>query len=128
MAIRLISTFASGREVDIAPKGRLSKGDKAYVRSDLRNAVAQFGKKKGALVGRDDAIFTITSPPTAHLKVAAKLPGGTIRSQGQMRLAQHSVVLRVVGGTGRFAGVRGTMDAKDLGGGRTLNVYRLQLP
>lgn len=128
LTIRLISTFVSGREVDRAPKGRLSKGDTAYVRSVLRNAVPQLGRPKGAVVGRDDAVFTVLTPPTALLKVQVKLPGGTLQVQGRVRLTQQSAVLAVVGGTERFASARGTSEVRDLSDGRSLNVYRLLLP
>jgi len=38
--------------------------------------------------------------------------------------------LRVIGGTGRFAGARGVVEVRllDLRSRRALNVYRLQLP
>jgi hypothetical protein len=127
MTIRLISTPGRTVERDRLPKG-LSKGDTLTGTSILRNAIAQFGKTKGAVVGSDSYVFTITTPPQALIKVQVKLPGGTLRVQGRASVAKASIAIPVVGGTGTFAGARGTSEASGLSGGRSLNVYRLRLP
>ena len=64
MTIRLLGTAAgSGYLVDHAPKGYPNKGDVVRATSTMRNAVAQFGRPKGAVVGRDVSITTIVIPP-----------------------------------------------------------------
>jgi hypothetical protein len=133
LTIRLIST--PGREVlrDLPPKGLkrgiFSKGDSFTGTSILRNASAQFGKPKGAVVGTDTYNITITTPPVALFKVQVKLPGGTLRIYGRDSLKSPSpIAVPVVSGTGAFAGARGTALASGLSGGRELNVYRLRLP
>src|SRR5262245_46520715 len=83
--ISLISTTVGARVLrDTAPKGTANTGDKIWDKSRLRNAVAQFGRPKGALVGSDVAVNTILSIEPARAKVAgtATLPGGKIRLEG----------------------------------------------
>lgn len=126
MTIRVTSTIAGTRAVDVAPKGT-SRGDRLHVKSILRNAVAQFGKKKGAVVGSDQAVFTLLTPTSASLTVVVKIPDGTLRVQGQVSPSTTSGRLRVVGGTGSFAGARGSCEVRDLPD-HSLNVYRLTLP
>jgi Dirigent-like protein len=130
MTIRLIST-TSALEVltDRAPKNVLSSGDVVRAKSILRNAAAQFGRPKGAIVGMDVGIVTLTSATAGDLRVTAALPGGTIRSRGRDEVA-NSESLRITGGTGTFAGARGVCEVRTLNVrlGRALNVYRLQLP
>ncbi len=133
VTIRLIVTPADSRYlVDRAPKGFPNEGDVLRERSTLRNAVAQFGRPKGAIVGSDAWITTIVIPPfrKADVKATTTLPGGTIRAHGAVTAAQTTGTFRVVGGTGRYANVRGTISSRNLNanGSRGLSVYRLQLP
>jgi len=66
LTIRLIGTAATSRYlVDRAPKGYPNKGDVVRETSTLRNAVAQFARPKGAIVGRDVWITTIVIPHSA---------------------------------------------------------------
>jgi hypothetical protein len=128
--IRLVATNGTVRVlVDRAPKGKPSKGDVVQERTTLSNAVPQFGRKKGAVVGSDIVNHTLTAvgpPPKVSLKLTAKLPGGTIRATG----SGVSPTIKVVGGTGAFANARGTLEVRDHNGPRpgVLNTYRLQLP
>lgn len=128
--IRLVSTNGTMKVlVDKAPKGQPSKGDILQEKTTLRNAVAQFGKAKGAVVGSDAGIYTFLSPTVVNMKVTVKLPGGTLR--GTARIEGNTLpVLKVVGGTGAFAGARGTGQIKKAPAGvnGVLNTYRLQLP
>jgi hypothetical protein len=129
MTIRLTSTASGGTRVtDAAPRGP-SRGDKLRVRSVLRNAVAQFGKPKGAVVGSDQMVVTLLTPTSASATVAVKLPGGTMRLRGRLRLDTTSgpTSLPVVGGTGRFAGAKGRCVVRDQPAFST-NVYHLTLP
>ena len=62
MTIRLVSTetyskvFTDRRPINQASKGRCDSGG-----LDARNAVAQFSRPKGAVVGDDTVVFTIRS-------------------------------------------------------------------
>jgi hypothetical protein len=133
MTIRLIVTSVDSRFlIDRAPKGYPNKGDVVRERSTLRNAVAQFGRPKGAIVGSDTWIITVVIPPfgKAEVKATTTLPGGTIRAMGAVTAAQTAGTFRVVGGTGEYANARGTISLRNLNanGSRGLSVYRLQLP
>jgi len=130
MTIRLLSITTSYKFlVDKAPKGEAGIGDVIWAKSTLKNSVAQFGKPRGAVVGSDVATLTVTSPTSGDMKVQAKLPGGTLRSAGRIG-ESRAPVIRVTGGTGAFAGARGTVEVISLNaaGDRTINVYRLRLP
>jgi hypothetical protein len=126
--IQVVSKTVSSKLVlDRAPKG-LSMGDRVSAKSRLRNAVSQFGRPKNALVGYDVAVFTFISAARVRVKVTATLPGGTIRSAGTV--TDLNQTLPVVGGTGNFAGARGTSEVRSLApsGDPALNIYRLRLP
>jgi len=129
---RLISSPGRTTVRDVPPKGLangvLSRGDTISGTSILRNAVAQLGRAKGAVVGSDAYTLTVTTPPKVLLSVNAKLPHGTIRAEGRSDLMAAKFSIPVVGGTGLYAGARGTAESIDLAGNRTLNVYRLRLP
>ena len=131
--IRLVATDATVRVlVDRAPKGTPSKGDVVQERTTLRNAVRQFGRAKGAVVGSDIGNHTINSvgpPVRVSLKLTAKLPGGTLRGTATST-GSGNPIIRVVGGTGAFANARGTLEVRDHNGPKpgVLNVYRLRLP
>jgi len=130
MTIRLTSTTTAPEVVrDREPRNVLSAGDVLRARSTLRNAVAQFGRPKGAVVGGDVGVVTMVAPAEGNTKVTATLPGGTIRSSGKDTGGVNQP-LGVTGGTGKFAGVRGLVEVRllDLRTRRALNVYRLQLP
>jgi hypothetical protein len=130
MTIRVTSTTTALEVVkDRAPTNVLSAGDVIRARSTLRNAAAQFGRPKGAVVGRDVGVVTLVSSTEGNVKVTTSLPGGTIRSSGKDTPVPNQS-LRVIGGTGTFAGARGVLEVRtlDLRSRRALNVYRLQLP
>jgi hypothetical protein len=124
--IRLVSITTSESSVDVPPR-KASTGDRALSTSRLLNARAQFGKPKGAVVGSDHSTMTLTSATSAHLKVVAKLPGGTITVSGRlMAAADGAVSIPVVTGTGLFAGARGLLTILVPTGPKTVvNIYRL---
>jgi hypothetical protein len=129
--IRLVSV-ATGLQVrvDKPPTQELSRGDVVRITSVLRNEVAQFGRPKGAAVGRDVGTLTIVSATRADVAGTATLPGGTIRFAGRSTVSSPRETIAVIGGTGTFAGARGTLEVTSLGTGgtRARNVYRLRLP
>ena len=133
MTIRLFSTATYERVVvDRPPTQQMSKGDVLVVESTLRNAIAQFGRPKGVVVGFDSVLVTIRSPTDADVTVASKLPGGDLRARGRTRLGGKQTY-PVTGGTGTFAEARGTGESIALtnrwgSGSRLLKVYRLRLP
>ena len=135
--IRLISHTVSKKTLrDSPPKNEVNVGDKTWSKSILRNAVAQYGRRKGAVVGSDVGIITVTScsctgtvkSARGRVKITATLPGGTLRVAGTVTASFEGAP--VVGGTGDFAGARGTLEVRSLepDGDPALNVYRLRLP
>ena len=130
MTIRLTSATTAVEVLrDREPTNVVSAGDVLRARSTLRNAVAQFGRPKGAVVGRDVGVVTMVAAAEGNVKVIATLPGGTIRLSGR-DTAVPNESLRVTGGTGKFAGALGVVAVRllDVRIRRALNVYRLQLP
>src|SRR5262245_39903645 len=129
MTIRLVSTTTYVKVItDRPPARQVNKGDVLVVESTLRNAVAQFGRRRGAAVGFDTVIFTMRSRRETDVIVASKLPGGELRAAGRTRLGGKQTY-SVTGGTGRFANARGTgaSIALAVNGDRRLKLYRLQL-
>jgi hypothetical protein len=132
MTIRLISTATDGGWLhDGEPQGDLNKGEVFWIKSTLRNAIPQFNRPKGAIVGSDVTTIKVvsTSPAIDDATLVTKLPAGTLRGAGRVRETKTQV-MPVTGGTGKFAGARGTLESTslDANGDRSLNVYRLRLP
>jgi hypothetical protein len=133
MTIRLLSTETYSEVLtDRAPTRQLSKGDVLVVGSTLRNAVAQLGRPKGAVVGEDAVIFTIRSRAEADVIVKSYLLGGWLRGAGRTQLGGKQRY-SVTGGGGRFAKARGTGESIPLAnrwgsGSHRLKLYRFQLP
>ncbi len=125
--IRVTSVTIKMSSHDIAPKGT-SRGDTVTSTDRLLNAAAQFGRKKGSVVGADAGTLTFTSPHTATFSGRTRLPGGTLILAGPVYTTQGgSIVIPVAGGTGSFANVRGTLTIAP-GNRRVLNTYRLIRP
>jgi hypothetical protein len=123
--IKVTATQISGTRQQRPPAG--FAGDVVVASDRLRNAVAQFGKPKGAVVGRDRYRLVFATAYTGTASVTATLPDGTIRCRGPYDLRRPSVTLRAVGGTKAYAGATGTCEARS-SGRTTLNVYRLRVP
>jgi hypothetical protein len=130
--IRVVSKVVDVRLlVNRPPKDFGDVGDKLQVKNRLRNAVAQFGRPRGALVGSDVQTVTVNSvtPTRVRMTVAVTLPGGTLRVAATLT-SNRQALLPVVGGSGDFAGARGTSDVIPINGvaNSALNIYRLRLP
>jgi hypothetical protein len=125
--IELTSITVSLHRHDVAPKG-YSKGDTVVGRDRLLNAKAQFGKKKGVVVGHDSSVTTFTSAHTATIRGTVTLPGGTLILRGEViGLSNGGLTAPVVGGTGTYAHAHGTVTV-GAGTKRVLNTYLLILP
>jgi hypothetical protein len=129
LVIKLLS-ISSGTTHDLAPKGP-SVGDWETEHSILYNAAPQFDRPVGAKVGSDSGKTVITGlPASAVVHGITRLPGGTLIVSGHPRFINGGELNPVTGGTGRFAGARGTGFAINLApprGGRqkAINVYRI---
>jgi hypothetical protein len=124
MVITVKSVTSSVGADDKPPKG-YSKGDHYLIRDRLLNVAKQFGKPAGAVVGRDQGVWTLTSAKAGPVVGFATLPGGTIRFQGVLEAAGVSARFKVTGGTGTYAHAVGVLV---IGPGNTpLNTYRITL-
>jgi hypothetical protein len=120
--IRVTSVTISMLGHDVKPKGP-SAGDSVTYRDRLLNAAAQFGKKRGAVVGSDRGKLTYLTAHTATFTGRVMLPGGTLRLSGAVySTPAGGLLVPIVGGTGRYADARGTLT---VGSGRdhVLNTY-----
>jgi hypothetical protein len=118
----------SSRSFDKPPKGP-SAGDRSVDATKLLNAVPQFGKPAGAVVGHDRGTATLLSPTSAKAHGVAYLPGGTLTFDGRVKLDRRrgGFTVPVTRGTGAFAGARGTLWVVRVPNPvRTLNVYSLR--
>jgi hypothetical protein len=126
LTIAVTSVVISSRQTDVVPKGT-SKGDTIAMRDRLVNAKAQFGKKKGAVVGSDHGTMTFTGAHTARFSGTAVLPGGTLRLDGKVVPVTNGLVIPIIAGTGRFAKAKGFVVVGH--GDKTApNTYVLTLP
>jgi hypothetical protein len=127
MTIKVVSVLNGYGQTDVEPKG-LSAGDRIKMTDRLYNAVPQFGKAKGALVGSDSAtLTTLNGAQTAAFRGVARIPGGTVAVRGVVTLAGQGST-NVVGGTGRFAKATGRVAVGPASkSGRALNLFYLTL-
>jgi hypothetical protein len=128
--ISVVSVTTLVKTHDVPPKGA-SPGDTTTTADKLLNAVAQFGKKKGAVVGSDRATIKIVSKTEETIDGVATFPGGTLVIRGRLASGpNNTVVAPVPSGTGRFAGLHGTLVIASIGKSAelALNVYRLVGP
>jgi Dirigent-like protein len=127
VTIKVMSVQSSSNPVDKPPHGA-SKGDSVASTDRLLNAVAQFGKKKGAIVGSDSGTMTLTSAHTASFKGSATLPGGTLTIKGKVvAMVQNILRIPITAGTGKYQGAHGYLLIGP-GSKRAENVYVLVLP
>jgi hypothetical protein len=128
--IRLISNFHhADLVVDRTPQGEAGTGDVLVSVNRLRNATGQFGRPKGALVGRSRGRFTFVSGTQMRVDGWTTLPGGQLHVCGlASALGAQVLTMRVVGGSGAFARARGIVTVTPYPTtARTLVVYRVRL-
>jgi hypothetical protein len=125
--IRVISVATAVKTHDAPPKGP-SKGDYVVIDDKLTNQVAQFGKKKGALVGTDHAVERNIGSNRVVVDGIARLPGGTIHFKGELKIDSKGIAaVKVVGGTGDYQAAKGAVAIKNLtkDGKTAVNVYSI---
>ena len=92
--------------------------------SSLRLTAA---KAPNATMGSMRYSFTMLTPATAAVDTITTLRDGTIRATGvKVAIAKPALTVTITGGTGRYAGARGTLTFGPMTTQR--NVYRLTLP
>ena len=73
------------------------------------------------------AAFTPSCTETADFATTSTLPGGTVVANGsRISIAQSTITIPVVGGTGRYKGVTGTISISPSSTKRS--VFTLRLP
>lgn len=122
-----VRSVLTGRSVeDVAPKNAFGKGDAVVMTDALSNVLPQFGKPKGARIGVDVARVTFVREGVSRIVGLTTFPDGTVRIEGT--LTPSGARVRVVGGTGRYAGATGTVAVRDLPQeGQAVNVYTIRL-
>ena len=101
---------------DVAPKGR-SVGDTWVYSAAVTRAGAPFGRYEGVDVGVDGKIQGFVRTAMLLLSdgtIAVQGGGGNVGASGWKPGATENDDLAVVGGTGAYAGVRGTLRAVEL--------------
>ena len=130
VTIRVLATVTTARPVDLPPRNVQNKGDRVFVESQLTNAVPQFGRPVGSIIGKDYSTITYLSPTERLVNVQITLPGGGLHLRGTLAVDDPQAVVKipVISGTRDFAGATGFSEARSAPGSHTLNVYRLRLP
>jgi hypothetical protein len=130
VTIRVLATVTTARPVDLPPRNVQNKGDRVFVESQLTNAVPQFGRPKGSIIGQDYSTITYLSPTERLVNVQITLPGGGLHLRGTLNVSDPAAVVKipVISGTRDFAGATGVSEARSAPGNHTLNIYRLKLP
>jgi hypothetical protein len=122
-AIELLTT-----KNDVAPGGQ-SKGDVIVRTNRLKNTFPWFGLDTGDIVGSDRLTLRFVDRRAAIADGVAKLPIGTIRVHGRVRVrAGVPEPIAVAGGTDTFAGATGTLKVLPLDAGRSTYEYRIVWP
>jgi hypothetical protein len=135
LVISVRSVETSAQSIDRAPKGmargQFTAGDVLILHDRLINLTPQLGRPKGATVGADKVTLTFTSNTNAKVVGSATLPDGSVRFRGSVsRTAKGTLFISVIGGTGAYAGARGTVSepAADSNPANARNTYRITVP
>ena len=132
VTIRVYVTEVTQSSKDVPPKTFAlthvyTKGDTMRGTEILRNAVRQFNKPEGAVVGTDRYVIVAVALQMVRVDFVTTFPGGTVHLHGEGKAGVKPVV-PVVGGTGLYAGATGSAEGRHLANGKKLNIYRLQIP
>ena len=120
MTITLVSSPGTLARQAHSPTGDV--GD--VLSSSLRLTAAKAPDTK---MGSMRYSFTILTRATGRVDTTTTLRDGTIRATGlKIAIAQPALTVAITGGTGRYAGARGTLTFGPMTTQR--NVYRLSLP
>jgi hypothetical protein len=122
--IKLVQRDSNFQFVDVAPKGGVQKppsqGDE-YV-------IGGIDTENGKPAGRTSLVCTVTKPGAKGLSQCVGtliLPKGTISASGISYNATNSDTYAITGGTGAYAGARGTLYSVQGKGDSTDIVVRL---
>jgi hypothetical protein len=77
------------------------------------SALSKNGQPRGKRIGHAKIMCSFERGESAFCQGTFFLPGGTIQGQSYIKLA-NNLTVAVVGGTGKYAGARGTFTSKQL--------------
>ena len=119
--LRLTAIEQGCKGVDVGRHGD-SLGDETYCRAALRQG--------GAAAGRVhwDCVYLGTEPRGEDCTAHADLAGGTLQMAGVLSHTSTRSTWAVTGGTGAYAGARGTAALRRLSATRTAVTVALQQP
>jgi hypothetical protein len=104
--------------VDNAPKGKAGRGDIILYANPVFD-------RQGTQVGTDHGVCTVISVSQSQCDATLVLPKGQIVTHG-VEGTRTKFEIAVIGGTGSYAGVRGTMTARPIkDGGSTILISLL---
>jgi hypothetical protein len=125
-----------------APRGkvlrlRLTGHNTATTTADVANGTARFevfqdrlvnsrGRRVGRLLGVRTSVLDGGTPTSVQTLMTLRLPGGTVLVGGAQPQPNARTVSPVIGGSGRYAGMRGTLTATRGPKQTYVNVLRLQ--
>ena len=118
--IRITDRVIAFSKVDVGAHGR-SPGDLEITRSTLFNT-----RITSKLLGTAEIVCTVTGGPANSCTGTYVLPAGNIVVSGPIQYRQF-FQLAVVGGTGRYSNVRGTLTVTSLGRTPRRNVVYFRL-
>jgi hypothetical protein len=124
----LWSVITDGLIRDLPPKNKQSVGDVYWYSASLTNHVPQFGRRSGALVGIEYDRLTVLPAHVYLIRAKSVLPGGKIYSRGRLAGTNPIQSGRVIGGTGWYAGARGSVTDEEIGPLASVDTYHLRLP
>jgi hypothetical protein len=122
--LTFLSHDSNFKFIDLPPKGGENKPPSEGDEFVIGGTLAQGGKT----VGTTNLVCTITQPGAKGLSACsgiATVPGGTLAIQGASYIAGNSDTYAITGGTGRYAGAKGTAASTQKGSGDQITV-RLQ--
>jgi hypothetical protein len=114
IAVQAVEQGCGG--VDVGKKGD-SLGDMTFCRAKVR----------GDSAGRAnwDCIYLGTEPRGEDCTAHAELAGGTLQMAGRLSHTSASSTWAVTGGTGAYAGARGSLEVRQLSATRTAVTFTL---
>jgi len=134
LVITVKSVETQWSAIDAPPKemgaGKFSANDVIVMRDNLFNRAPQLGRPAGAKIGTDLSRLRFLSGTVGVVVGSATFPGGTVRFKGRFSRTAKGLALTITGGTGRYAGARGTVTepATDSDPQNATNTYHVRLP
>lgn len=109
-----VDRVAQDRFLDRNGNQRPDAGDTFFATEDLYRWA---GVKRGARIGRSELMCILATRGAGHCMGTFYLPGGTLQAEGYVQLSSGPVdTVAIIGGTGVYAGARGTFTSREIGG------------